>query len=142
MNRRAWIRVAACAVVAAFPISCGKRSGESTSVRGQVLYRGDPIAGGTVAFVPDVERGFDGPMATATADPNGSFELVAEDGKPLKPGWYRIAIAAPAGTVSVPTSEQPYTGLPARYRNPALSGLSREIKPGVENVFAFDLGDE
>jgi hypothetical protein len=120
---------------------CGDRSKSGPPVRGQVLYRGDPVAGGLIVFVPNPDRGSDGPTATAVIEPDGSFTLVAADGKPVAPGWYRVAVAPKAGSVDVPTAERPYPGLPAKYRNPVLSGLEREVKAGAENTFAFDLDD-
>jgi hypothetical protein len=120
---------------------CGEKAKPDVVVRGQVLYRGDPLSGGLIVFAPNPDRGSDGPVLMATLQDDGSFVLVGPDGKPAPAGWYRIAIAPRAGTVDVPTPERPYPGLPPKYRNPALSGLEREIKPGAENVLALDLDD-
>ena len=120
---------------------CGDRGKKDVVVRGQVLYRGEPVAGGLIVFAPDSDRGSDGPLVTATIQPDGSFTLTAADGKPVLAGWYRIAVAPMAGTVGAPTPERPYPGLPAKYRNPALSGIEREIKAGADNTFTFDLDD-
>ena len=120
---------------------CGDRPRPETVVRGQVLYRGEPVAGGLIVFAPNPDRGSDGPLATATLGEDGSFTLLRPDGRPVRPGWYRIAIAPRAGTVDTPTAERPYPGLPTRYRNPAMSGLEREIRPGTENVLSLDLDD-
>jgi hypothetical protein len=106
-----------------------------------VLYRGGPLAGGLIVFAPNPERGSDGPLVTAVILDDGSFTLLRADGRPAPPGWYRVAVAPKAGTVDSPTAERPYPGLPAKYRNPALSGLEREIKAGTENTFTFDLDD-
>ena len=111
------------------------------AARGRTPFRGDPVSGGLIVFAPNPERGSDGPVATATIDEDGSFTLVGPDGKAVPPGWYRIAIAPKAGTIDAPTAERPYPGLPARYRNPALSGLEREVKAGAETVIMLDLGD-
>ena len=118
----------------------GSKSGE-TVVRGQILYRGEPIGGGLVVFAPNPDRGSDGPVITASLQNDGSFTLTAPDGKPVPAGWYRISVAPKAGSVDAPTAERPYPGLPAKYRNPGLSGLEREIKVGTDNVFCFDLDD-
>jgi|SRR6476661_5027661 hypothetical protein len=120
---------------------CGDKSKPGLEVRGQVLYRGDPVAGGLIVFAPNPERGSDGPVLLATLQEDGTFLLAGPGGQPVPAGWYRIAIAPRAGTLDTPTPERPYPGLPARYRNPALSGLEREIKPGVETVIALDLDD-
>jgi hypothetical protein len=120
---------------------CGEKAKPDAVVRGQVLYRGEALAGGLIVFTPNLERGSDGPVLVATLQDDGSFTLAGADGKPVSPGWYRIAVAPRAGTVDVPTPERPYPGLPAKYRNPALSGLEHEIKPGAETVISFDLDD-
>jgi hypothetical protein len=120
---------------------CGDKAKPDVVVHGQVLYRGEPVAGGMIVFAPNPERGSDGPVLIATLQDDGSFALTGPDGKPVPAGWYRIAVAPRAGTVDAPTPDRPYPGLPARYRNPALSGLEREIKPGVETMIALDLAD-
>jgi hypothetical protein len=134
-------RVLLIGTFAAIIAGCGKSTPAETVVRGQILYRGEPVSGGLVVFAPDSERGSDGPVIAASLQPDGSFTLTAADGKPLAAGWYRIAVAPKAGTVDLPTSQHPYPGLPAKYRNPSLSGLAGEIKPGADNVFCFDLDD-
>lgn len=120
---------------------CGKSKPAETVVRGQILYRGEPVSGGLIVFAPNPDRGSDGPVVSATLNDDGSFTLTAADGKPVAPGWYRIAVAPKAGTVRIPTADRPYPGLPAKYRNPSLSGLEREIKAGTDNVVLFDLDD-
>ena len=131
---------AICAVVLAL-VGCGKSKPANTIVRGQILYRGEPVSGGLIVFSPDSERGSDGPFASAVLGPDGSFTLTGLDGKPIEPGWYRIAVAPRAGTTPLPTADYPYPGLPRRFSNPALSGLGREIKAGVENIICLDLDD-
>jgi hypothetical protein len=134
-------RVFLIGTLAAILAGCGRSKPVETVVRGQILYRGEPVSGGLVVFAPDSERGSSGPVITATLQPDGSFTLTSADGKPVATGWYRIAVAAKAGSVELPTVQKPYPGLPAKYRNPTLSGLAGEIKPGADNVFCFDLDD-
>jgi hypothetical protein len=120
---------------------CGGTKAPETVVRGQILYRGEPVSGGLIVFAPNADRGSDGPVVTATLNEDGSFTLTGVDGKPIPAGWYRIAVAPKAGSVESPTAERPYPGMPARYRNPSLSGLEREVKGGADNVICFDLDD-
>ena len=141
MARRSYFLGTLCAIVLACT-GCGDRQKPSDLVvRGQILYRGEPLSGGTIVFSPNVERGSNGPLALATLQADGSFTLLGEEGKPIQPGWYRIAVAPKAGTVDMPTAERPYPGLPAKYRNPSRSGLEREIKAGTENIICLDLDD-
>ena len=120
---------------------CGKTKPDETIVRGQILYRGEPVANGLIVFTPDIDHGSDGPPVSAKLLADGSFKLDLIDGQPIPAGWYRIAVAPKAGSVETPTAERPYPGLPAKYRNPSQSGLLREVKSGTDNVFCFDLDD-
>jgi hypothetical protein len=120
---------------------CGKSKPDETIVRGQILYRGEPLANGLIVFTPDIDHGSDGPPMTAKLLADGSFTVATADGKPVPAGWYRIAVAPKPGSVDTPTAERPYPGLPAKYRNPSNSGLLREVKSGTDNVFCFDLDD-
>jgi hypothetical protein len=120
---------------------CGGTKPDTTVVRGQILYRGEPVSGGLIVFAPNPDRGSDGPPLTVSLQDDGSFTLTTPDGKPVPAGWYRVAVAPKAGSVGVPTAERPYPGLPAKYRNPALSGLEREIKAGADNLICLDLDD-
>lgn len=114
---------------------------EPIVVKGFALYRGQPLSGGTVTFCPNPERGFDGPILQGTVLEDGSFELQPLEGAKIRAGWYRIAIAARAGSQDFPSAENPYPGLPLIFRNPVLSGIEKEVKEKAENQFYFDLGD-
>jgi len=117
---------------------CGSKSSTKTEVKGRVLYRGEPLPGGVIVFTPDTERGNNGPLAKGTIAADGTFSLAPE----TAPGWYRVAVAPlPSPSISAPTPLNPYPGAPPRYRNPNLSGLQGEIKPGTENTFEFHLDD-
>lgn len=137
MARRLFLIGMVCAAL----VGCGRSTPTDTTVRGQILYRGEPVSGGLIVFSPNADRGSNGPVITATLQNDGSFTLAGVDGKPVAPGWYRIAVAPKAGTIASPTPARPYPGLPQRFRNPSLSGLEREIKPGIENLVCFDLDD-
>jgi hypothetical protein len=89
-------------------------------VSGRVFYRGKPLSGGTIVFTPAPERGNSGPLATSAIGPDGRYTLSTDGKKGAVPGWHRITIA------SAPKS----TALPRDYRDPELSGLVREVKPG------------
>src|SRR4051794_13617882 len=129
MPRRFFLIGTVC-LACLIPSGCGDKPPKpEVSVRGQILYRGEPLSGGMIVFAPHGERGMNGPLATATLNTDGSFTLVGADGKPVPAGWYRIAVAPRAGSVPLPTVEHPYPGLPAKFRNPSSSGLECEVKP-------------
>ena len=95
--------------------------------KGQVKWRGRPLAGGTIVFVPDAERGNRGPLAVSAVASDGTF-VMQTDGKPgCVPGWHRVTVLSRG------------SGLPTRYRDPELSGQHVEIKPGTPNQCEVNL---
>lgn len=95
-------------------------------VVGRVMYRGYPVRGGVIAFTPDKEHGNSGPDNKANIASDGSFSL--PDGG-LPPGWYRITVSSLE------------VCLPARYRDPDLGNLVREVYAGRDNRFDIVLED-
>jgi hypothetical protein len=109
---------------------CGSGETERVPVYGQVYYRGQPLAGGTLVFTPDTERGGRGPLALAEIGADGRYSL-RTDGQPgAVPGWHRVTVA--------PSGADP-AGLPRHYRDPERSGLSREVRPDRANVIDLHL---
>ena len=107
---------------------CGQDE-KLTPVRGQVFYHGKPLAGGTIVFTPDVERGGHGPLACGEIGPDGRYTLRTGDAPGIVPGWHRVTIAPP----------RPADELPRKYSDPEQSGLLREIKAGVAGEQDFHL---
>ena len=124
------LSLAAGAGVVALHGGCSpSRPPKETTVCGRVTFQGRPVAGGTVVFAPDPERGAAGkPLRAATAA-DGTFTLRATDG-PVPPGWYRVALAAPPGAETDPP-------FPPQLRRPDRSGLVREVAAGKDHVFEF-----
>ena len=117
---------------------CGSKSEKKQSVQGTVWYRGMPLPGGVIIFVPDEARGNSGPLCRSSIAADGNFHLAQE----VPSGWYRIAIAPlPTEAESLPSVSVPYPGPARRYRNPELSGLTGEIRNSAENHFEFVLDD-
>jgi len=90
------------------------------TVRGKLTLNGAPLAGAWVVFAPDPRRGHTGTSARAETAADGSFALPA-----VRPGWYRVALAAPPGTGE----------LPAKLARPDLSGIEREVRANHEHSF-------
>ena len=104
---------------------CGRHGGggaTTVEVRGKVTHRGAALQGGTIAFVPDVELGGSGDIATVEIGGDGTYSLETP------PGWYRITIQGP-----------PVAGVSACYADPELCRLSREVKAGSVNVHDIPL---
>jgi hypothetical protein len=97
---------------------CGRGETGLVPVSGRVFYRQRPLAGGTIVFTPDPERGGRGPQAMARIGPDGRYRLMTGDKAGAVAGWHRITVA--------PAREQ---ALPSRYRDPELSGQRFEVRP-------------
>jgi hypothetical protein len=116
------------AIVVLALAGCGGGGDTPEAVTGRVLYRGAPLAGGTIVFAPDPERGGDGPIAWGEISKDGRYSLRSKTGDGISPGWHRVTFAASAGTT-----------LPPRYSDPVRSGQECEVKAGQVNEINFDL---
>jgi hypothetical protein len=112
---------------------CGPGGEETVPVRGTVYFQDRPLAGGTIVFTPDPERGGRGPLGLGEIHPDGTYTLTTEGRFGAVVGWHRVTIA-PAK--SDPPPDVP---LPRRYSDPEGSDLSREVVPGKANTFDFHL---
>jgi hypothetical protein len=116
---------------------CDYGFGEPAPVQGHVAYQGVLLRTGTVVFAPDMKHGNTGALARADIQFDGSYALQTEGREGVRPGWYRVTIAAlerPADDAGMPISL-----LPDKYTDPETSGLACEIKPGQENHIEFNL---
>ncbi len=131
---------------------CGKQSGIRTApVSGTITYKGQPVEGATVSFIPDgAER-----PATAISTAGGKYELATLDLDGAMPGKYTVLVrkaeVAAASTEPVSMEEalklnsRPATApkdlVPAKYGDPSRSPLKFEVKTGQKNVFDIQLTD-
>jgi hypothetical protein len=120
-------------------VGCGQSEAPLAPVSGQVFYQGKPLAGGTIVFAPDQERGASGALARGEIGPDGHYVLTTDKRPGAVLGWHRITIAASAppltltpggATPGLPSSR---LALPIRYRDPEQSGLRFEVKPDQVN---------
>ena len=108
---------------------CGRAEVKLAPVQGRVLYRGRPLAGGTIVFTPDADRGGSGPLACGEIGPDGHYTLHTGDEPGAVPGWHKITVAGARGDRL----------LPRRYSDPEGSGQGREVKAGQTNSLDLDL---
>jgi hypothetical protein len=96
---------------------------------------------GTIVFVPDADRGNNGPLGQGTIQPGGSYAIQTEGQPGAMPGWYRVTVIAVENTsgFSPYDSAVPRSLVPTRYRDPQLSDLACEVKAGPENSINFNL---
>jgi hypothetical protein len=116
-------------------IGCSSNGDHLAPVKGKVTYKGAPLQGGTIVFIPDESRGTHGQMAMADIQADGTFTLKTNDTLGAVPGWHRVTVAwvvpGPAGRV------RPL--LPDKYSHPQQSGLAFEVHATKPNAFALDL---
>jgi hypothetical protein len=128
---------------------------------GTVTLDGAPVEGARVTFSP---KAADGKAAVGMTDSSGDFTLTTDGtAEGALPGSYTVTIAKTgggAGTVDprsgggqmspeeaakfmeqvkeMATAKQEDL-LPEKYKSPATSGLTAEVKAGQDNTFPFDL---
>ena len=100
-------------------------------VQGRVTLNGQPLTQGTVTFVPDTSRGTEGPIATGTIQPDGTYELstAREAGDGAVVGFHCVRVQAVVGEPGAPGSLL----VPPHYQNEQRSGLTAEVRAGQTN---------
>jgi hypothetical protein len=116
---------------------CGHAPAALAPVSGRVYYQGKPLAGGTIVFTPDPERGGSGPLAFAEIQADGGFTLRTGSEFGAAAGWHRVTVAAAPSPASVPAARG--GPLPAKYSDPEQSGLRHEVKAGRTNTIDIRL---
>jgi len=113
-------------------------------VEGKVLYNGEPLAFGSVVFIPEA-----GLPAKGTIQPDGTFRLSTYgDGDGAILGKNRVEITCsstqdPNAPPPDPSEEMPVgqSLIPQKYTDCRTSGFTEEVKEGT-NSFEFKLSDE
>jgi hypothetical protein len=126
MRRWNWLECLAVAVLLATG-GCA-RPAETVPVHGTVLYRGQPLQTGVVAFVSDPQRHSQHVLAVAKLQPDGRFCVEWEGREGIPPGWYRISVICPDAR-----------GWPDKYCDPDRSGLECQILPQQTNMLVIRL---
>jgi len=111
-------------------------------VRGQVLYRGRPVANAQITFHPVSATGKDGVRPVGRVDEQGQFTLTTfkrGDGAP--PGEYRVTVIWYLATPTRPGSDdtQPVNYLPAKYADAETSQLTATVIAGNNDLQPFAL---
>jgi hypothetical protein len=125
--------LACCGLLLGLLPGCGGSSA-LPPVEGHVYYRGAPVAGGTLVFTPDPERGGRGNCAVAVIQPDGRYRLRTGNEPGAAPGWHRITVAAAAVE-----GRPPVQPLPSKYCDPLRSDRWCEVKAGQANVIDIHL---
>jgi hypothetical protein len=128
----------------------GCRSGPRVAeVEGVVKSGGKPVPHLRVQFMPDPEKGTNGPTSTGTTDEDGRFTLVCADKRSgAVVGWHRVVITdmgvrtyktvkdddGKAGSKAKPQAPR----VPDKYTSVTQTPLIVEVKPEKQEM-TFDL---
>jgi hypothetical protein len=131
-------RPALFALAAALAAGCADRDVPVFPVSGKVTVGGKAAAGAQVVFHPSAGAD-DGPRPSAITGPDGTFKLTTrakDDGAPA--GDYKVLVVhrVQVGPVDEGRSRN---ALPEKYNRPDQTPLSATVRPGSNDVPAFDL---
>jgi hypothetical protein len=118
-------------------IGCSQGKPDTVPVTGEVIYQNAPVEGAEVTFSPE-----GGALAMGRTDAAGKFTLrTFEEGDGALPGSHRVTVVKNVAQPTRPDNPYPVTKnmLPARYAQPAQSGLTFEVQPSGENHFRLEL---
>jgi hypothetical protein len=102
-------------------------------VSGKVTLDGKAMTLGTVMFVPETGRAGSGVIGS-----DGSYRLTTyepDDGALV--GLHKISVAIPEGSET--RSARAAVAIPRKYMSPESSGLTFDVKAGVENQVDLQL---
>lgn len=114
------------------PVFCGCGGGQESSVTGTVTLDGQPLAGANVSFIP-ADRG---PLAYASTDANGNYEVKTGQQTGLPPGKYKVTVIATKMPEYDPNSlEEPIAvrTSPEIYASAATTPFEFDVAAGVND---------
>lgn len=115
-------------------VGCGQSKGGK--VKGQVVYKDQPVAGGSVNFLSRET----GSAAIAKIESSGEFTLA----DPLPAGTYTVYVTPTAAEPAAPgTRVMAAKGpaIPVKARDPGTSGVTVTVKPGENPPMTILLTD-
>ena len=127
--------------VAALP-ACGPSGPRPVPVSGTVTVDGQPMAGASVMFMPQAE----GQPGVGLTDEAGKFRLTSGSSQAgVMPGSYKVTVTLHKVTGFLADKDGLSGGIapggireqwlvPQRYSNPQTSGLTAEVREGMEPV--------
>lgn len=122
---------------------------QRAKVSGTITYKGKPLVGANISFLPE-KNGL--PSGIGKTDANGKFVLGSydpDDGAPV--GRCKVAVSLRGPPKKLPKgmgeafadqiSDSGDPLIPLKYFSPESSGFSEEVVAGKNNVFTFELKD-
>jgi hypothetical protein len=106
-------------------------------VSGAVTLDGMPVHGARIEFIPDTEKGTDGPASFAELDEAGDYVLESVGGKQgAIVGHHKVTIKCPEPSSAGPVPE---CHVPPHYANVATSDLKAEVTEQPDQTIEFTL---
>jgi hypothetical protein len=133
MTLRSLLAAALCCLAA---MGCRPAAEQLAPVKGKISYRGRPLQGGTIVFIPDAARGTNGNLAVADIQLDGSFVLKTNDVLGAVPGHHKITISWLQPTAA---GVAPQSYVPLKYGDPQQSGLTCEVLANKTNAVELQL---
>jgi hypothetical protein len=129
------------------PGACGQEESGSVPIypaAGVVTWNGEPLAGAILVFHAKTQLTGPGeepvPAPGANSQDDGTFAVSTyKPGDGLPEGDYRVTVSCEDRRAEKAKDDDYPELLPARYQNPATSGLSVSIVAGENELPAFDL---
>lgn len=129
----------------------GGGGGALYPVKGKVTYKGAPVAGATVTFIPSGQ----GQPATGQTDASGMYSLNTGTRPGAGVGQYKVTVTkyATSGTAQLTPEDmakmqkegktpEAKSEVPGKYAAPQTSGLQANVtQDASKNVFDFELTD-
>jgi len=92
-------------------------------VTGKVTFKGAPLPGGTVTFIPQDDKAT---SSSSIIQSDGTYRIVN-----IQAGDVKITVQGP-GRPSNPSDKTAEVAIPARYQDGMKSGLSYTVKQGSQ----------
>lgn len=128
-------RLANCSAgVATFALLLNGCGAKLPTVEGTVTLDGVPLPDAKVVFESP-----DKPMAVATTDAGGHYEVTTGSQRGMAAGSYRVAISAYVTRDGGSESPIPVLRTPKKYNSAKSSGLTAEVKTGRNKDMDFRL---
>jgi hypothetical protein len=115
---------------------CGGGGDKPASVSGTVTYKGKPVTSGVVVLIGKDGKASDPGAVQADGTyriahaPVGTVTVVFDNPAPERPSGSKLPANDPEAQAEAETAKR-YVPTPAKYKDPAKSGLTLEIKRGT-----------
>jgi hypothetical protein len=134
--RHTFLRAVPVAVLAGLlvvPAGCGNKP-KLVKVQGKVLFKDQPLTGGSIWFQPDEAKGNTGEKASCQLALDGAFTMrTYPHGDGVVPGTYKVTLAPElANRIGAPRYAMPHTTpLEVAVPDEGLSDLVLTIRPEI-----------